>query len=80
MGGFKVVGPDNISIQVWRDLGEEGIHWLTKLFNAIWRSSKMLEEWRVSTIIPLFKNKGDAQVCGNYKGIKFLSHIMTRWE
>ena len=40
----------------------------------------MPEEWRVSTLIPLFKNKGDAQVCGNYRGIKLLSHTMKLWE
>ena len=67
-------------IEVWRGLGEKGIHWLTKLFNAILRSSKMPEERRGSTIIPLFKNKGDAQECGNYRGIKRLNHTMKLWE
>ena len=28
----------------------------------------------------LFKNKGDAQVCGNYKRIKLLSHTMKLWK
>ena len=76
MGRFKAVGPDNIPIEVWRSLGEEGIQWLTNLFHAILRSSRMSEEWRISTIIPLFKKKGDAQECGNYRGIKLLSHTM----
>ena len=40
---------------------------------------KIPEEWRVSTLIPLFKNKGDAQVCRNYRGIKRLSHTMKLW-
>ena len=40
----------------------------------------MPEEWRVSTLIPLFKNKGDAQVCENYRGIKLLSHTMKLRE
>ena len=40
----------------------------------------MPEEWRVSTLISLFKNKGDAQVCGNYRRIKLLSHTMKLWE
>ena len=40
----------------------------------------MSEEWRVSTLILLFKNKGDAQVCGNYRGIKLQSHTMKLWE
>nr|GEX69745.1 integrator complex subunit 11 [Tanacetum cinerariifolium] len=35
---------------------------------------------RLSEVIPIYKNKGDAQACSNYKGIKLLSHIMKLWE
>ena len=31
-------------------------------------------------LIPIYKNKGDAQCCGNYKGIKLMSHTMKVWE
>ena len=31
-------------------------------------------------LIPIYKNKGDAQCCGNYKGIKLMSHTMKIWE
>ena len=79
-GRTKAVGPDNIPIEVWRGLGEEGIRWLTNLFNTILRTHRMPEEWRNSKLISLFKNKGDAQVCGNYRGIKLLSHTMKLWE
>ena len=40
----------------------------------------MPEEWRRSVLIPIYKNKGDAQCCGNYKGIKLMSHTMKVWE
>ena len=36
----------------------------------------MPEEWRRSVLIPMFKNKGDAQCCGNYRGIKLMSHTI----
>ena len=36
----------------------------------------MPEEWRRSVLIPIYKNKADAQCCGNYKGIKLMSHTM----
>ena len=39
----------------------------------------MPEEWR-SVLIPIYKNKGDAQCCGNYRGIKLMSHTMKVWE
>ena len=31
----KSVGPDGIPIEVWNCLGENGVLWLTKLFNEI---------------------------------------------
>ena len=40
----------------------------------------MPDEWRRSTIVPLYKNKGDIQNCNNYRGIKLLSHTMKVWE
>ena len=52
------MGPDGIPIEVWRCLGDRAIVWLTKLFNLIFRSKKMSEEWR-SILVSIFKNKGD---------------------
>ena len=40
----------------------------------------MPEEWRRSVLIPIYKNKGDAQCCGNYRGIKLMSHTKKVWE
>ena len=60
MGRTKAVRPDNIPTEVRRGLGEEGIRWLTNLFKIILRTHKISEEWRNSTLVHLFKNKGDA--------------------
>jgi len=76
----KAVGPDCILVEISRSLGEEGIRWLTDFFNVIRKTAKIPQEWRQSTIIPLYKNKGDAQNCNNYRGIKLLSHTMKLWE
>nr|GEU56072.1 integrator complex subunit 11 [Tanacetum cinerariifolium] len=35
---------------------------------------------KASEVIPVYNNKGDAQACSNYKGIKLLSHTMKLWE
>ena len=40
----------------------------------------MPDEWRKSTLVPLYKNKGDIQNCSNYRGIKLISHTMKLWE
>ncbi|KAE8662012.1 hypothetical protein F3Y22_tig00113721pilonHSYRG00082 [Hibiscus syriacus] len=69
MGRGKVVCPDQIPITVWLALGEEGVNWLTNIFNIILEIAKMPEEWRESTVIPIYKNKGDPQRCGNYRGL-----------
>ncbi|KAM1895076.1 hypothetical protein ACFX13_043897 [Malus domestica] len=41
---------------------------------------KMPNEWRTSTLVPIYKNKGDVQNCMNYRGIKLMSHTMKLWE
>jgi len=76
----KVVGPDSIPVEVWRSLGDDGVARLTNFSNVIFNTAKMPQEWRRSIIIPLYKNKGDAQDCNNYRGIKLLSHTMKLWE
>ena len=40
----------------------------------------MPQEWRRSVLIPIYKNKGDAQCCGNYRGIKLVNDTMKVWE
>nr|GEU96952.1 hypothetical protein [Tanacetum cinerariifolium] len=68
----KAVGPDQIPIEAWRSLKHEGVKWLTCLFNKIFSSAKMPDEWRLSEVIPIYKNKGDAQACGNYRDLRAL--------
>nr|GEX41040.1 retrovirus-related Pol polyprotein LINE-1 [Tanacetum cinerariifolium] len=80
MGRNKAVGPDQIPIEAWRGLGDEGVKWLTCLFNKIFSIAKMPDEWRLSEVIPVYKNKGDAQACSNYRDIKLLSYTMKLWE
>ena len=31
-------------------------------------------------LIPIYKNKRDAQCCKNYRGIKLMSHTMKVWK
>ena len=75
----KAVGPDELPIEVWKCMGEMGIKFLTRLFNRLLVSEQMPEECR-SMLIPIYKNKGDAQCCGNYREIKLMSHTMKVWE
>ena len=63
-----------------RDMGKMGIKFLTRLFNKPLVGERMQEEWKRSVLIPIYKNKGDAQCCGNYRAIKRMSHKMKVWE
>lgn len=44
MSKTKVVEPNNIHIKVWKILGDKGTEWVTKLFNKIIRSNKIIDE------------------------------------
>lgn len=54
------------------------MEWLIELFNVIFNTTKMPEEWRWNTMILLYKNKGDIQNY-NYRGINLLSHTTKVW-
>ena len=62
IGRRKAVGPDGVPAEAWKCLGDWGIDWLTRLFNRIFLSKKMPDEWRMSTLVPIYKNKGDVQL------------------
>ena len=76
----KAVGPDDIPVEAWLCLGEIAVRFFKKLCNRILNGEKMPREWRESILVPIFKNKGDAQNCSNYRGIKLISHGMKIWE
>ena len=61
----KAVGPDELPVELWKCMREMGIEFLTRLFNRLLMGERMPEEWRRSVLIPIYKNKGDAQCCGN---------------
>ena len=71
---------DGIPVEFWKCLGEEGIDMLWDLMKGIYEQETIPTEWRDSVIIPIYKEKGDIQDCGNYRGIKLMSHTMKIWE
>ncbi|KAK3522429.1 hypothetical protein QTP86_010639 [Hemibagrus guttatus] len=72
---MKAVGPDDISVEVWKCLGEAAVEFLTSLCNRVLESEKMPEEWRRSVLVPIFKNKADVQSCSNYRAIKLSEEV-----
>jgi len=80
MKNGKALGPDDIPVEVWKCLGKPAVEFLVSLFNRILGGEPMPDDWRQSTIVPIYKNKGDAHQCGNYRGIKLTSHTLKMWE
>ncbi|KAE8721182.1 hypothetical protein F3Y22_tig00016571pilonHSYRG00002 [Hibiscus syriacus] len=80
MGRDKAVGPNQIPITVWLALGEERVKWMTNIFNIILETAKMLEEWRESTVIPIYKNKGDPQRRSTTEAIHLLRWLMEKYR
>ena len=80
MKNGKATGMDGIPVEVMKCLGEDGIDMLWDLMKGVYEEEKIPTEWRDSVIIPIYKEKGDIQDCGNYRGIKLMSHIMKIWE
>ena len=59
-------------------LGDEGAIWMTGVLNEAVREG-IPEEWRTSTITPIYKQKGDPLECNNFRGITLLSHTLKLW-
>ena len=75
----KAQGPDDIPVKAWIAVGNKGVEFLVNFFNRLLRGEKMPDEWRKSVLVPLYKGKGDIKECGNYRGIKLVSHTMKLW-
>lgn len=54
----KVLGPNGISIEVWKCMVDYGLSQLAKWFNKIIKTKKMLDEWRKTLGVPIYKNLG----------------------
>ena len=72
--------PDELPVEVWKCMGEMEITYLTRLFNRLLMGERIPEKWKRSVVIPIYKSKGNAQCCGNYRGIKLISHTMKVWK
>ena len=69
----KTPGADAIPADVYRAGGKVPMaEKLTELFHCMWRKEAIPQEFKDSSIIHLYKQKGNPQVCDNHRGISFL--------
>ena len=80
MKAGKAAGPTGVVSEMLIDGGESCMKVVADLINSIMRDRKVPKDWEESYIINLYKDKGDALVRGNYRGLKILEHVMKILE
>ena len=56
--------------------GDIGTQWILDLCNGTVKEGSILEDWKSSVVLRIYKGKGDPMECGSYRGIKLLEHAM----
>jgi hypothetical protein len=77
----KTLGLDQVPTELLKivynedEENNEAVEELVEILNAMFRSGKVYQEWKDIWISVLYKGKGDALDCNNYRGISLISHL-----
>ncbi|XP_047470216.1 uncharacterized protein LOC125025923 [Penaeus chinensis] len=80
MKSKRATGCSELTVDLLKHLGKEGIQMVTSLLQKVWDKEKMPAEWELSELATIYKRKGDPMDCGNFRGIKLLEHVMKILE
>jgi len=80
MKSNKAPGPSGITAEMFKILGHDGIDWLYVILNDFLKQEKIPDDMKESEIVTIYKQKGDALECGNYRGIKLLEIALKVYE
>ena len=69
----KACGIDNLSNEFFKNCPESVLLIIVELFNIVFNTGIVPDDWCVGFIQPLFKNKGSINDPDNYRGITLLS-------
>ena len=71
----KASGPDCIPVVVLKNCEPELSYILAKIFNKSLKESCFPDCWRVSWVLPVFKNVGERSTAKNYRAVSLLSVV-----
>jgi len=80
MKRHKAPGLSALVAEMIQSTGDIGTQWILDLCNGIVKEGCILEDWKSSMVLPIYKGKGDSMECGSYRGIKLLEHAMKVME
>ena len=77
----KTSGPDCIPVvAVLRNCDPELSYNLAELFNKFLKESCFPDYWKVSSVVPVFKNFGEKYTAKNYRPVSLLSVVSKVFE
>ena len=76
----KASGPDCIPVVVLKKCEPELSYILAKLFNMCLKESCFPDCWKVSSVVPVFKNVGERSTAKNYRPVSLLSVVIKVFE
>ena len=76
----KASGPDCIPVVVLRDCEPELFYILAELFNKCLKESFFPDCWKVSSVVPVFKNVQERSTAKNYHPVSLLSVVSKVFE
>ena len=77
---LKVSGPDCIPVVVLKNCEQELSYILAELFNKCLKESCFPDCWKISSLVPVFKNVGERSTAKNYCPISLLSVVSKVFE
>ena len=76
----KASGPDCIPVVVLKNCEPELSYILTELFNKCLKETCFTDCWKVSSVVPVFKNVGKGSTARNYRPVSLLSVVSEVFE
>ena len=76
----KLSVPDCIPVVVLKNFEPELFYILAELFNKCLKESCFTDCWKVSSVVPVFKNFGERSTAKNYRPVSLLSVVSKIFE